>query len=226
MEEDYDSVKLNEFGLDSNEIFTKNILTNMTFSEHILDQNLKDNKYNKSIGYMLQCDKSNSCFGQDELMAGCWIPHMDIPEHQKENGWFIPSKHLEERRNLDSKSKKYDIKTYMALDPIVKELQGLGAVYLLSAESYTLCHPDLITAGCRPVVHCDYQLNKKQITDMLLENKELKTVYFTFIRECAVVKGKMSEVNEKINYKIVMFFLLFLMMNYIHIYYIQDAYDK
>ena len=61
---------------------------------------------------------------------------------------------------------------------------------------------------------------------MLRENKELKTVYFTFIRETCAIKGQIDEANNKIYYKIVLFFILFLIMNLIHGYYIQDSYYK
>mgnify|MGYP003987450471 CR=1 FL=1 len=211
--------------LDS-EIFTKNILTNMTFSEYTLIKNLKNIKYSNSFGYILQCDKDNSSFGEDELMGWEWIPNMNIPDNFKEDGWFVPSQYLTERKKLNANSKISDIKKYMGLDPNVKELQDLGAIYLLSEKSYSQCHPDFLNGEdyC-PVVHCDYQLNKTQITNMLRENKELKTVYFTFIRETAVVKGRIDEANEKIYYKIVLFFILFLIMNLIHMFYIRDAYN-
>lgn len=217
--------ELSKNTLDS-EIFTKNILTNMTFSEYTLIKDLKSMKYSKKFGYILQCFKDNSSFGEDELMAWEWIPNMNIPEHFKEDGWFVPSQYLTERKKLVPKSKASDIKKYMNLDPIVKELQNLGAIYLLSKESYSQCHPDFLNSEqyC-PVVHCDYQLNKRQITNMLRENKELKNIHFTFIRETAAIKGQINDVNEKIYYKIVLFFILYLIMNLIHIFYIQDTYN-
>ena len=213
-----------EGGLNS-EIFTKNILTNMTFSEYTLIKDLKNIKYNKHFGYILQCCKDNSSFGEHELMGWEWIPNMNIPEHFKEDGWFVPSGYLTKRKKLKPNSKASDIKKYMELDPKAKELQELGAIYLLSENSYTQCHPDFLNdEEHRPVAHCDYDLNKTQIINMLRENKELKTVYFTFIRETCYIKGKIDEVNEKIYYKIVLFFILFLIMNFIHGYYIQDSY--
>ena len=140
---DDEYTELNKETLDS-EIFTKNILTNMTFSEYTLIKDLKSMKYSKKFGYILQCSKDNSSFGEDELMAWEWIPIMNIPENFKEDGWFVPSQYLTERNNLNPNSKASDIKKYMELDPIVKELQDLGAIYLLSKESYSQCHPDFL----------------------------------------------------------------------------------
>tara|TARA_B100000902_G_scaffold389974_2_gene438108 strand:+ start:2021 stop:3073 length:1053 start_codon:yes stop_codon:yes gene_type:complete len=222
LHEDSDTMKSKEGQLDS-EIFTKNILTNMTFSEYTLIKNLKNITYEKYFGYILQCDQSNSSFGNNDLMGWEWIPDMNIPNNFKENGWFVPSQYLTERQKLNKTSKKSDIKKYMQLDPIVKELQEYGAIYLLSENSYSQCHPDLIDSDS-PLVHCDYQLNKKQITDMLRENKELKTIHFTYIRENCAMKGRIDHVNEKIYYKIVLFFILFLIMNFVHIFYIRDSY--
>ena len=48
------------------------------------------------------------------------------------DGLFLVNKVLTERNNLNPNSKASDIKKYMELDPIVKELQDLGAIYLLS----------------------------------------------------------------------------------------------
>ena len=51
---DDEYTELNKETLDS-EIFTKNILTNMTFSEYTLIKDLKSMKYSKKFGYILQC---------------------------------------------------------------------------------------------------------------------------------------------------------------------------
>lgn len=227
----YTDLKRDKDKLDSNEIFAKKLLTNITFSEFTLKKSTENIKYYNSIGYILRCHEGHSCFGKNKLMDGYWIPNMNIPDEFKENGWFIESKHLQERKKLNCKSKKYYIDKYMALDPIVKELQDNGAIYILSLQSYNQCDDSLnlnldLDLECRTITHCDYKLNEQQINSMIKENKELKDFYFDCIRQNGFIKSKINEVNEKIYYKIVLFFILFLIMNLIHLYFIQDSYYK